>query len=181
MAASLAFNSLDSRSSGRWGPESLTVTPDLSRVAKVARLSDCTLVLYFVQLCMCYCVCVAGGPELGCSVLMIIYGCECACKPIQKPKVVFLGTAEVSSLTSRTHPTDSRARLALETTSMAGYPLHHGLHPVLQGEDLGTRVYRSVLCCVDAGVLFARLALAAAALASSIATPAMRWWGWTGN
>lgn len=52
MAASLAFNSLDSRSSGRWGPESLTVTPDLSRVAKVARLSDCTLVLYFVQLCV---------------------------------------------------------------------------------------------------------------------------------
>ena len=72
MAASLAFNSLDSRSSGRWGPESLTVTPDLSRVAKVARLSDCTLVLYFVQLCMCYCVCVAGGPELGCSVLTIM-------------------------------------------------------------------------------------------------------------
>lgn len=46
MAASLAFNNLDSRSSGRWGPEPLTVTPDLSRVAKVARLSDCTLVLY---------------------------------------------------------------------------------------------------------------------------------------
>lgn len=177
MAASLAFNSLDSRSSGRWGPESLTVTPDLSRVAKVARLSDCTLVLYFVQLCMCYCVCVAGGPELCVN----DYGCECACKPIQKPKAVFLGTAEVSSLTSRTHPTDSSARLALETTSMAGYPLHHGLHPVLQGEDLHTRVDRSVLCCVDAGVLFARLALGAAALASSIATPVMRWWGWTGD
>jgi len=175
VAASLAFNSLDSRSSGRWGPESLTVTPDLSRVTKVARLSDCTLVLYFVQLCMCCCW---SRTRVFC---VNDYGCECACKPIQKPKAVFLGTAEVSSLTSRTHPTDSSARLALETTSMAGYPLHHGLHPVLQGEDLGTRVDRSVFCCVDAGVLFARLALAAAALASSIATPAMRWWGWTGD
>ena len=122
MAASLAFNSLDSRSSGRWGPESLTVTPDLSRVAKVARLSDCTLVLYFVQLCMCYCVCVAGGPELGCSVLMIIYGCECACKPIQKPKVVFLGTAEVSSPTSRLQSASGSRDYQHGWLSLASWP-----------------------------------------------------------